>query len=310
MSQAVMLDLPRLVCRPALPKDTADILELTSKIWNGHDYVPLVWQDWLADPQGLLVVAEFGTHLVGMGKLTRLNQENWWLEGLRVHPEFEGRGIATHLQEYLVATWERIGSGAVRLATSSQRIPVHRICRRTGFEQVAEITAFEAPATTENRVAPPESKEKSLDESFTPLRETDFEPAWKSATSNPLYDYWAGFIDLGWQWMPLERDILAQKIQAGQAYCWRGLKGLIVLGEDDDDSGQKFAVLQYVSCPVELLKELLHDFRSLAGRLGYEKASWIAPVQPVIETSLAQAGFERAWEISLYLFEKWYNPAR
>jgi hypothetical protein len=32
----------RPVCRLALPKDTQDVMELTSKIWEGDDYVPYV----------------------------------------------------------------------------------------------------------------------------------------------------------------------------------------------------------------------------------------------------------------------------
>jgi hypothetical protein len=32
-----------IVCRPALPKDTPDVMELTRTIWEGEDYVPKVW---------------------------------------------------------------------------------------------------------------------------------------------------------------------------------------------------------------------------------------------------------------------------
>ena len=73
-----------MVCRPVLPKDTPDVLELTRWIWGGHDYIHLVWADWLKDTEGLLTVAEYGGHVVGLYKLTRLSPSEWWLEGLRV----------------------------------------------------------------------------------------------------------------------------------------------------------------------------------------------------------------------------------
>jgi hypothetical protein len=46
-----------LVCRPALPKDTPDVIELTRTIWGGEDYVPVVWAEWLEDYEGTLAVA-------------------------------------------------------------------------------------------------------------------------------------------------------------------------------------------------------------------------------------------------------------
>ena len=52
MSSDVLFS-PVLVCRPALPMDTPQVLDLAKHIWEGHDYIPYVWNDWLADPQGV-----------------------------------------------------------------------------------------------------------------------------------------------------------------------------------------------------------------------------------------------------------------
>ena len=96
---------PVFVCRPALPKDTPQVLELSGHIWEGHHYIPSVWEDWLGDAHGLLCVVEYGKRMAGFGKLTRLSASQWWLEGLRVHPDFEGRGIASHIHDYLLQYW-------------------------------------------------------------------------------------------------------------------------------------------------------------------------------------------------------------
>lgn len=92
------------------------MLELTKTIWEGEDYVPQVWDDWLADPHGQLSVAEIGGRVVGLGKLTRLAPGEWWLEGLRVDPQWQGRGIGRALHEYHVGLWRKMGdSSALRL---------------------------------------------------------------------------------------------------------------------------------------------------------------------------------------------------
>ncbi len=300
------MDLARLVCRPALPQDTAAILELTRHIWEGHDYIPMVWGDWLGDEQGQLVVAQLGSRIVGMGKLTKISNGEWWLEGLRVHPEFERRGIAAHIQTFLLAAWYKIGNGAIRLATNSQRLAVHRICQRTGFKKVAELSSFSA-----NAIPLDPRKALSVDQKdFIRLSREDLDDARKFVKNNPLQKYGGSFVDLGWQWLPLPGENLAHFLQTQSAYWWQHRQGLLLLGEDnDEESGELFGLIRWLGCELADLARFLYDVRILVGRLGYQKASWIAPIHPAVKAALKAAGFENDWDFSLYLFEKWYNPA-
>ncbi len=296
-----MMDLDKLVCRPALPQDTRDILDLTSHIWEGHDYIPLVWNDWLKDEQGLLAVALFGKRVVGMGKLTKLDEEDWWLEGLRVHPDYEGRGFASHIHDYLLQIWHEIGNGVIRLTTSSQRLAVHHICQERGFQKVAEISSFSAKTNSS----------QNIPDQFHRVTEAEFNHAWAYASNNPLQTYWPGFMDLGWQWLPLRAPMLLRFIQNGKVFWWKDQQGLILLGEDTEENEQaeRFAVIRWLACDKDGLINCLQDIQSLAIDHGYPKISWFAPLQPNIEQALMDAGFENDWDFSLYLFEKWYNPA-
>ena len=145
MTATDSLSAPHVVCRPALPLDAPDVLEFTKFIWDGHDYIQYVWKDWFADPQGLLAVAQYGPHAVGMAKVTLLSPGQWWLEGLRVDPKFQGLKIGSHLHEYMDAWWLKHCDGTLRLMTSSQRVQVHHLCERTGFAKIAEVTGYDAP---------------------------------------------------------------------------------------------------------------------------------------------------------------------
>jgi GNAT superfamily N-acetyltransferase len=178
--------------RPARQEDTPDVLELTRTIWDGEDYIPYVWQDWLADPQGRLAVADHEGRVVGLGKLTRLSEEDWWLEGLRVHPEYQGHGIASQLNEYLVGYWLENGNGIVRLATSTARLPVHHLCERLGFEKVIEYTPFVAP-TIEG---------ESDEPGFQLMTETDVPEGIAYALHSQSLALSSGLMDLSWQWAP------------------------------------------------------------------------------------------------------------
>ena len=135
---------PRVICRPALPSDAADVLEFTKFIWDGHDYIKYVWQDWLADPHGLLVVAQYGRHAVGLGKITLLAPGQWWLEGVRVDPNYQGLKIGSHVMEYMDQWLLENGHGDVRYMTSSERFQMHHLGGRLGYTKLGEVRSYKA----------------------------------------------------------------------------------------------------------------------------------------------------------------------
>jgi GNAT superfamily N-acetyltransferase len=281
------------VCRPALPKDTADVMELTRTIWQGEDYVPHVWAEWLADPEGLLAVAEYAGRAIGLSKLTRLGPNEWWLEGLRVHPGFEGRGVASRLHDYLVGYWERSCSGVIRLATASFRKPVQHLCERSGFRKVGEYTQYAAdpPAPAGG---PPD---------FRPLALPEAPEAVEFARRSPALPLAYGLMDLGWQWAAPGAVHFEASARRGLAWWWRDRRGLLVAGEDDE-AGVVAIVVQLLTCPPGELAACLQDFRQLAGSLGYTRAGWTASLHPELTPLLAAAGFQRAWDASIYVYEK------
>lgn len=283
----------RVVCRPALPKDKPDVMALTRTIWDGHDYVPEVWDDWLRDYDGMLAVAEYGGRVVGTIKLTRLAPEEWWLEGLRVHPEFEGRGIASHMHDYIMDFWQRQGGGAIRLVTSSLRKAVHRLCERRGFHKVGEFTLFAADAAASTA---------QMRGSFTSLHHGEARAALDFA-----YELHAGLMDLGWQWASPSLERLAEAVFQGQAWWWRPMSGerhaLLATHIDDDEDAGVALVVSLLACPPVDLLDCLHDLRVLAGSLGQERAAWFAPLDVGLEPSLLAAGFQRQWEDALFVFE-------
>lgn len=289
------------LCRPARQTDTADVLELTSTIWDGNDYVPSVWAEWLADPDGTLAVAESQGRVLGLAKLTRLSERDWWLEGLRVHPEYQGRGIASQLHDYLVARWLEIGSGALRLGTNAERLPVHHMCQRSGFAKIAEFTWYIAPSLPGWGQHPGGSYEASI---FKPLTVQEIPQATAFALKSPSLALSSGLMDLYWRWAAPAEAYLIPEVERRRAWWWRERRGLLVVGEDEDREGAAFANIMLMACPLEELPACLEDYRRLSAGLGYSKAGWLAPLHPVLSSGLEAAGFERDWEKSLYLYEK------
>lgn len=122
--------------RDARPADRAQVVEFTAHTWGENgDYIARIYDDWLADPGGrFIAIEEQGTgRVAGIDKLTMLSPQEAWFEGLRVNPDFRGRGLATHSQRYMIGEARRLGARTVRLLTLLSNTPVHIICYRHGF---------------------------------------------------------------------------------------------------------------------------------------------------------------------------------
>lgn len=292
-----------LILRPAREGDTLDVLELTKDIWGGDDYVPYVWSEWLADPEGRLAVAEYHGKVIGLSKLTRFTPDDWWLHGLRVHPEYQGHGIASALHDYLLGYWLEHGQGALRLATNSARLPVHHLSARTGFEKVGEFTPFRAPAGGGLQPGV-----------FRPLEASAASEALAMARRSPVLDLSWGFMDLGWEWIPPNDAFIAEYASAGRAWWWhpggqqaQGL--LLVMQDEDEETNIPQVVISLIACEQDQLLRLLLDYRLLAGELGYTQAAWVAPLRSEGLPVLEAAGFVRSWDKSVYLFAR-PHPSR
>ena len=50
-------------------------------------------------PNGLLAVAEFNGHAIGCSKITLISEGQWWLEGFRVDPKYQGLKVGSRIHE-------------------------------------------------------------------------------------------------------------------------------------------------------------------------------------------------------------------
>ncbi|GAB4545824.1 MAG: hypothetical protein OHK0023_04710 [Anaerolineae bacterium] len=140
-----------LTIRPARESDREAILEIAARTWEGNDYLPNLLDHWLVDPNGwLLVAADERDQALGLGRLTRLAPSEWWLEGMRVHPDHYGRGIGKLVHTHLVQLVDRLhleygeSGGQVRLCTDVENTPVHRMCAALGFREVTPFWRYSA----------------------------------------------------------------------------------------------------------------------------------------------------------------------
>jgi GNAT superfamily N-acetyltransferase len=278
--------------RPANSGDTPQVMELLSRIWEGQDYVPALWDEWLQDVEGRLVVAEYQERIAGLGRLARLSPDEWWLQGLRVHPDFEGRGVASQLHDYLVNDWRLNFGGTLRLSTTSTRYEVHHLCERSGFGKIGEFSAFRASSDLPDATRPL---------SLQPVKQDEASAGMAFIRSSPLFKLLSGLWDLSWEWVTPSQSLLEKAIREQRAWWLGDRQGLLVYQLDlEEEVPPPF--IQHLACRLEDLTACLLTYRYLTRLLGYAQVLWVAPLAPPVIECLALAGFQRTWDGALFLY--------
>lgn len=111
--------------------------------WQWGDYIPDVWDRWLSDKTGRMFVVEVDGKVVGMNHLRILEEGVGWLEGVRIHPDYRRRGLATLLGEEAMDYARKMGIKRFRLLSSIQNKPAHMQVKKMGFRRIGIFNAFQ-----------------------------------------------------------------------------------------------------------------------------------------------------------------------
>jgi GNAT superfamily N-acetyltransferase len=120
-------------------------------VWGGHDYIPSVWDDWIKDKDNEMYVVEVDGVPVGMNRLRFLEDGSAWFEGVRVHPDYRGRGLASMLGANSMKVARESGAKVFRLTSGSRNRTAHRQIARIEFEEVARFSVYEPTGLTKPR---------------------------------------------------------------------------------------------------------------------------------------------------------------
>ena len=70
--------------RAARASDREAVLAFSQHTWEWGDYIPLVWEHWLTEANGKLLVTVQNSRVVALGHVVITASKEAWLEGLRV----------------------------------------------------------------------------------------------------------------------------------------------------------------------------------------------------------------------------------
>jgi GNAT superfamily N-acetyltransferase len=97
--------------RQATPDDYEAVAAFTRQTWadrGGNDYIPDIYHEWIAGdgPTQRTFVLDSGDDIAGICQGVLLSEHEAWAQGMRVNPDFRGRGISLDLSRALF-DWAR-----------------------------------------------------------------------------------------------------------------------------------------------------------------------------------------------------------
>jgi RimJ/RimL family protein N-acetyltransferase len=131
------------VIRTVTALDKKDVLEISSKVWGGHDYLPSVFDEWLANPKCHTYGVEDDGRLVAVANLRLVDgKKTGWMEGLRVHPDYRRKGYADMLTRYFVSLGEELKVQRLRYTTGGNNRASAKLAKKAGFKRLFKLSAF------------------------------------------------------------------------------------------------------------------------------------------------------------------------
>ena len=121
--------------RKITPEHKERVLQISKDIWEGDDYVPEIFDEWVADPYGEFVGLFEEDKLIAFGKMTYLTPTDVWLEGLRKDQGIKIKGVGKLFTEYyLNILAQRHDLTSVRFSTYFENYGSIIPAEREGFK--------------------------------------------------------------------------------------------------------------------------------------------------------------------------------
>ena len=141
--------------RPIRREDRERLLAIATRVWEGHDYLPAVFDRWVDQPGTYFGGLELDGQLVGCGRVQRFDSRRGWLEALRVDPDAQRRGLGREMSRHVVRTALAMGLQELMFSTYFDNLASMSISEGFGFRRIATFTHLELEKPNERPAPPP-----------------------------------------------------------------------------------------------------------------------------------------------------------
>lgn len=277
--------------RKATGADRDEVLAFCQHTWDWGDYIPEVWDTWLADAKGRLLVGEMDGRIVAVGYARLVTRAEAWLQGMRVHPDYRARRIALRFTERATKAAFELGAEVARLATLATNHAIQRVMDDLGYRRAATFVSLQVP------VAPlrPAAAEVLAEQHLSEVQ--DF------LARSPGFAAMGGLECSDWVCYRLTPDRLRARLAAGGVVAKRAggkIAALAFLGRGRNHG----AVVEFADGERESLIQLAEALVDRATGEGLEILPLRMPDVPYILAAFDQAGLGGEQRGRFLIYEK------
>ncbi|GHO88745.1 GNAT family N-acetyltransferase [Dictyobacter formicarum] len=274
--------------RPALAGDREPVLAFCASTWEWGDYIDQVWDDWMENLAGQLLVATVDQQLAGIVHIQLLNETESWLEGLRVNPDYRRQGLARALNEAAMVEAMRRGATTIRLAVDSHNVASIELSESMHMRRVGDFALYTArPFTT------PPSRAPQQPVRLATLEDLDMIIDYLNASN--IFPLVGGLYYVKFQALPITAEFLEQKINSQQIYLlqrWERLDGLAIAEIRRENQQQRLSVGYLDGTTIEAISFIAYNLRRHLSELQLEQVRVYAPETLLIHDAFAGVEYD------------------
>ena len=128
--------------RAAKDSDRERFVWVESGAIKGLAYVDDVWDLFTKNNDGEFSASFLGDELGGIGKLTRLYNGYGWLEALRVHPDFQSKGLGKAIYDRYMEQMKEMNLSAVGMYTGYTNVVSRGLAEKYGLSVQDRFSEF------------------------------------------------------------------------------------------------------------------------------------------------------------------------
>lgn len=280
--------MPEIVIRQARPEDREAVLAFCVNTWDWGDYIEQVWEAWVQNPAGCLLVALDGEQPVGLVHMQMLSASDAWQEGMRVDPTYRKQGIAHRLGTEATAEAMRRGATSVRLLTDQVNTGSIHLVEGMHFRRVGAFAPYNAPQLD----SVPRSN--ASQDHIVLARPEDIDDIITYLDDSNVFPVVGGMYYLGYTGYRISDSLLKEKIQGGAVYLlrrWERLDGLAIAEIRAGKQGQDFFI-GYIDGTTESISLIAYQLRQKLPEMQITKIRGHVPDLIMVRDAFSGAEYE------------------
>ena len=282
----------KLHVRNGVASDLEQISELCKSIWNGRDFLPTVWNNWISNEIGSFIVVEFENQILGVYHHYLLDSDSW-LETLRVHEQYRRQGIAQFMIKDYLERSKKLNAVNSRLVTSIKNTASRNLFEKHGFSEVlrSQYCSIELETITTN----------STHTEFSILK--DSKQIYSLLKKSPMDDR---LIPLWWRWWQQSDSTLSELSDNSFIIVPKSHSSFVLVQPSNNYGyGNDYQIL-FHDISSDVLKEYLSFIKNNISSNLNKKIFCIPEINSTQIQSLENIGFNKS--TSLVILERRLNP--